>query len=424
MSEHNLNLLTTNSADLRMKTKCLKDLISMFKTSIFSVQESHFKKKGKFAIENFTIFEGIRKKEGGGSMLGVHVSLKPVLISEYSDTFELLVVEVKVGGMNIRAITGYGPQETLELDVKMQFFRCLEEEVAKAAIENKSVICMGDMNSKLGQEFIPNDPKQISENGKILAGILERNALTVVNGLQGKCEGLITRERHTVNGVEKSIIDFVIVSQDLVKYVGKMTIDDKRKYVLTRLMKTKHGIIKKESDHNTIITELRVKWKPDRKSSKVEVYNLKSKECQKSFKQDTDETSELSNIIDKDEDIDKITKKFVHRLDGFIKKHFKKVRVTEKVDKDLENLYKQKAELKHKDNRESKKRLEEVEAKMANKYSEEMYMKIKEELDGINCDDGGWHSGHLWKLRRKLSPRPSDPPTAMINTDGVRLTDS
>ena len=188
----------------------------------------------------------------------------------------------------------------------------------------------------------------------------------MVNGLQGKCEGLITRERHTVNGVEKSIIDFVIVSQDLVEYVGKMIIDDKRKYVLTRLTKTKHGIIKKKSDHNTMITELRVKWKSDRKSSKNEVYNLKSKECQKSFKQDTEDTSELSNIIDKDEDIDKITKKFVHRLDGFIKKHFKKVRVTEKVDKDLENLYKQKAELKNKDDRESKKRLEEVEAKMAN----------------------------------------------------------
>ena len=255
------------------------------------------------------------------------MSLKPVLIFEYSDTFQLLVVQVKEGRMNKRVITGYGTQESRELDVKMQFFRCPEEEVAKAEIENKSVICMGDMNSQLGQEFIPNDPKQISENGKILAGILERNALTVVNGLQGKCEGLITRERNTVNGVEKSIIDFVIVSQDLVKYVGKMNIDDKRKYVLTRLTKTTNGIIKKESDHNIMITELRIKCKADRKSSKMEIYNLKSKECPKFFKQDTEDTSELSNIIDKDEEIDNITKKFVHRLNGFIKKHFKKVRV-------------------------------------------------------------------------------------------------
>ena len=36
---------------------------------------------------------------------------------------------------------------------------------------------MGDMNSKLGPEFIPNYPKQITENGKILAGILNGNQI-------------------------------------------------------------------------------------------------------------------------------------------------------------------------------------------------------------------------------------------------------
>lgn len=177
MNEQSLNLLTTNAADLRLKIKCLKDLVNMFKTSIFSVQETHFKKKGKFSIDNFTIFEALRKKEGGGSMLGVHVALKPVLIIEYSDTFELIVVEVKVGGKNIRVLTGYGPQDSWELDVKMQFFRSFEEEIAKAALENKSIIFMGDMNSKLGPEFIPNYPKQITENGKILAGILNGNQI-------------------------------------------------------------------------------------------------------------------------------------------------------------------------------------------------------------------------------------------------------
>ena len=162
-----------------------------------------------------------------------------------------------------------------------------------------------------GPDLIPNDPKQMTENGRILAGILERNALTVVKGLPGKITGLITRERHTVNGVKKSIIDFVMVSQDLVKEIGKMMIDDQRKYVLTRLTKTKKGIVKKESDHNTMVTELQLRWKPDTKSYKQEVYNLKNKECQKQFKHDTDNTKELSNIIDKEEDIEKATKKFL-----------------------------------------------------------------------------------------------------------------
>ena len=52
-----------------------------------------------------------------------------------------------------------------------------------------------------------------------------------------------------------------------------------------------------------------------------------------------------------------------------------------------------------------------------------MVEKIREELKGINAEDGGWNSGHLWKLRKKISPKPADPPTAMENQDGVLLTD-
>ena len=175
-------MLTTNAADLRMKTNSLKNIISYFNASIFSVQETHFRKKGRFSRDNYAIFESIRSKEGGGSMLGVHVALQPVLIEEYSDLFELLVVEISVTDKRIRVITGYGPQDTWPLDVKMQFFSALEVETTKAANQGKGVIIMGDMNSKLGPQYIKYDPKPMSENGKILAGILERNALSVVNG--------------------------------------------------------------------------------------------------------------------------------------------------------------------------------------------------------------------------------------------------
>ena len=212
-------MLTTNAADLRLKSKSLKNIITHFKSAIFSVQETHFKRKGRFLVDNFAIFEAIRNKEGGGSMLGVHVALQPLLISEYSDTFELIIVEIKAGNKNIRVMTGYGPQESWDMNMKMQFYTALEEEIAKAAIVSKSVILRGDLNCKLGPQYIPNDPKIMSENGEILAGIMERNALIVINGLEGKCKGLITRERHTVNSVEKSVIDFVIVSEDLVEQV-------------------------------------------------------------------------------------------------------------------------------------------------------------------------------------------------------------
>ena len=75
------------------------------------------------------------------------------------------------------------------------------------------------------------------------------------------------------------------------------------------------------------------------------------------FKHDTDNTTELSKIFDKHDDIDKLTKKSLKRLDSFLHKNFKKIRVTEKVDKKLVSLSTMKSELRNKTDFESNKKL-------------------------------------------------------------------
>ena len=76
-------------------------------------------------------------------MNGVNVALQPVLVSEYSDEFELLVVEITVSKMQIRIISGYGPQENWEEQKKTPFFEALEAEIACAETEGRYVIiCM------------------------------------------------------------------------------------------------------------------------------------------------------------------------------------------------------------------------------------------------------------------------------------------
>ena len=211
--QNTVNILTTNAAGLRYKAGDLNNKIKHFDSTIFSVQETHFARKGRFEINKYIIFEAIRKgKQKGGSMLGVHVDLCPVLVQEYSDKFELIVVEVQVGDTCIRIMTGYGPQEGWEEVEKMPFFEALESEVARAEFAGKSVIVSMDANSKLGPHYIEGDPHGQSKNGKLLADILDRHALIVLNGLQEKRTGIITRQRTTIDGVEKSVIDFVITS--------------------------------------------------------------------------------------------------------------------------------------------------------------------------------------------------------------------
>ena len=200
-------------------------------------------------------------------MIGVHVSLNPILISEYSDDFELLVIEITVGKRDIRIISGYGPQECWNTEDKMPFYVALEEEISKAEIAGKPIIIGFDANSKLGPEWIKNDPNPQSTNGHILAGILERHALIVANGDLEKCTGVVTRKRTTVNSTESSAIDFVLMSNEIESDCVSLNIDEQKKYSLSSIEKTKKGTLTKESDHSTLISSFKFTYNPYQKES-------------------------------------------------------------------------------------------------------------------------------------------------------------
>ena len=85
----------------------------------------------------------------------------------------------------------------------------------------------------------------------------------------------------------------MIVSNDLVKDIEPIHIDDERLHVLTANVKTKNYIHHSESDHNLINTKFKLTWTPC-KSKVVEVFKYNSKESKKL----TTETRQLSEIID------------------------------------------------------------------------------------------------------------------------------
>ena len=127
------NFLHANFAGLRNAKHCLRNEVKSTKSTIVFFNETNFKKKGNFKMDEYVIFEAIRTKLGGGSMMGVHISFDTILISEHSDPFEILVVETKVGLKQIRIITGYGPQEIWTENKRIPFFNTLEE---KSIVQN------------------------------------------------------------------------------------------------------------------------------------------------------------------------------------------------------------------------------------------------------------------------------------------------
>ena len=250
-----LVMFSNNCSGLSQRKESLKNELKRTGSLLFTLQETHLSQKGKVEIESMQIYEAIRKKEHG-IMLGAHVSLKPVLISEYSEQFEMLVVEIKVSNKSIRVITGYGPQENVSTEERMPFFATLEKEIVSAKLSNSSVLIQMDTNSKMGKDMVPNDTHEQTPNGASLAGLINRNDLIVVNSLKTKVKGSTTRKRITVDGVEESIIDFVIVSLDLVKDVESLLIDEQKEYALSKIVKRKNSVQVLHSDHHVMIASL------------------------------------------------------------------------------------------------------------------------------------------------------------------------
>ena len=140
------------------------------------------------------------------------------------------------------------------------------------------------------------------------------------------------------------------------------------------------------------------------------------------FKILTTNTNFLSSVFDSHKDLNILTKKFLKRLNGCLHQCFKKIKISGNGNKEIDELFDRRKELKTKVDDKSREELENIEKELANKCANNNYIKIKNEIAGIKCEEGGIHSGKLWKLRKKLFPRSRDPPTAMLDGTGNLVT--
>ena len=56
--------------------------------------------------------------------------------------------------------------------------------------------------------------------------------------------------------------------------------------------------------------------------------------------------------------------------------------------------------------------------------AEDMYKIVKVEVELVKCEDGGFNSGHLLRLKNKLRPKTNNTPTAIQNQNGMLVTTS
>ena len=78
-------------------------------------------------------------------------------------------------------------------------------------------------NAKLGKTIIKGDIHDFRNNGQKLHNMIIKNNLHVINSMEIST-GIFTRVNNKIIG-ENSVLDYVIVSDDLMRYIKNMRID-------------------------------------------------------------------------------------------------------------------------------------------------------------------------------------------------------
>ena len=170
-----------------------KKVIQELEPSMFFIQETKFKDYGKLKVENYIIYELLRKTNvgGGGFVIGVIKELNPALVREGDDDIEALSVEIALKNIKIRCCTAYGCQENEKVEKKEKFWNFLDEEVTAADHSGSGFILQFDGNLWAGNKLVKGDPRPQNRNGKMFEEFLTRNPhLNIVNALP-QCQGLI-----------------------------------------------------------------------------------------------------------------------------------------------------------------------------------------------------------------------------------------
>ena len=234
-----------NIRGMRGKLNSLTEILHEHDPQMFILTETQLKSNTGTNIKGYTLYSRVRTNgSGGGVAILVRNDVKKHVAPHISDrNIELMWVSIRRKQQPpIFVGSYYGKQEsrTSKEDIEKEM-SSLHEEILEMKDEGEIFLAM-DGNAKLG--ILGEIP---SRNGKLLKQVFNNTNLTLMNS-NSKCEGRVTR-KNTVNDQEFSAIDFIVVSENVEKWINKIVIDEDG-------LSTIKG--KKETDHNTIISTLSI----------------------------------------------------------------------------------------------------------------------------------------------------------------------
>ena len=400
-----MKILYANANGLRGKIKSLENAAKTMSAQIICITET---KGNPPTIPGYSAWHtGGRMNGGGGVAITIREDLsnnaQPIDNIEDNDQ-EIVWIRIN-GAHNSKISIGvyYGKQETEQIDIVEREFSQLMTQIIQLKKEGP-VILTGDFNAKIRiikEQITQNE----SRNGTLLSKLIEELELTPIST---KAEnGTWTWEKRT-NNHQKSIIDYILISKDLVELVEDNIVDSE-------------GILrlkgKKETDHNTLFLKLRT---PIRKGSEIITkwkkgndlqWNEFNKEIQKANNEIKENYDEFEEYLIKTLK-NKIGETRIRIHDKNKSKPSNETKEKKEKRKILRKEY-QKAIKDQKDDIESKKR-EYIQAQVDYKNSVEKDTQedIENKIQRI-IKDGGTKSNLFWKTKREILKKEG---TANYNT--------
>ena len=418
-----MKILGVNAAGLRSKITSFRNVINELKPVVFFVEETKLKDEGRIKIENYDIFENVRKNRdgGGGLALGCLKELQGVLVRTGEEKVEALSVDIFFKHQKIRCCVAYGCQESDNLENKENFWNYLYEEIELAEQNNAGFILHFDGNLWAGDRIIPGDPKMQNRNGKLFQQFLEQHpTLTVVNALD-LCEGLITRARNKNGKMEESILDFFVVCNKVLPYVKKMVIDEQKKYILTNYTRVRQDGKATDSDHFTQYLELDLVIESS-KNERVEIFDYKKKQNQEKFQELTSKTIKFTKCFKNMLPLHIQIQNWRQLLNSSCKEAFTKIRIRKKkqikVNKEISELIKKRNEIQNSIYDESKNEIDEINTRISDIEASENRMKILKNFKYFSDNPETINMSEMWKILKRTWPKYSTQQIAKRNHKG------
>ncbi len=407
--------LVNNVRGVKSKLTTIKRIIQEEEPVMVALMETKMREGENFQLPGYKIKRVDRDEEGGGVLIAFKETLSDIWICtrEYKQhDCEMVWIKMENTKIKIKIGVVYMPQESrTHLEVLKKIYEEIETEIKEAAENGYSLLLTGDFNCKVG-DCIKGNTSEVTKGGRIFNSIIKRNKLALGNA-QSICEGLWTR----IDGLQKSVIDYVVMFEDDLCILEQMEIDESKSstpyYIETSTNERKY------TDHCMIMGSINMKVKETIQPTYVKIMGEKG---WSKFRKEIKE-KKISELIDERCVKTSYTEwsKAVLKIKNTCSRKAK-IRRTWKVNRKLTVEKKEiTRELKKITNREQvlllKRRRKIIIQQIEEEEHKQEYNRIRKIVDEIK-QSGGVNSNAFWKARSEICETPGEAAHAIADKHG------